>query len=451
MANILNLPRWEVLETRTTDGGDHTVRAEYTDPPMQCTKCGVVNPKVYVHQYKDQLFHDVPHHGRKTALIVRRRRYACRDCEQVFTQELPDMHLKHRATQRLVKFVAENAMRYTFARVARESGFDERSVRRIFEDHIRELEGRVRFETPFWLGIDEVHLLKGARFVMANLREWTVIDMLDGIQKARVTQRLLDLPDRRRVELVALDMTRAYLDACTVALPQAVVIVDKFHVVKKASEALEAVRKDVRKGLNSRQRTQLMHDRHKLFRRREDILASDQLVMQEWFGKYPKLGEAYRAKEAFYDLYDTSPDSKEAKERLDAWRATLPQSVRAPFRNLLTSLTNWEPQILTYFDHKATNAPTEALSGAIKRMKSEGRGYSFDALRAKILFGKRPKTGPTSIRSPRVSGGMMGYAIPHTPIYGVSYDDIGSVDHTPEGVIQPPPTDCSFTHSMLDS
>jgi len=39
-----------------------------------------------------------------------------------------------------------------------------------------------------------------------------------------------------------------------------------------------------------------------------------------------------------------------------------------------------------YFDHPVTNAYTESLSNLIHVMNRRGRGYSFEALRAKILF-----------------------------------------------------------------
>lgn len=37
-------------------------------------------------------------------------------------------------------------------------------------------------------------------------------------------------------------------------------------------------------------------------------------------------------------------------------------------------------------DHKATNALTEALNGVAKNMQRAGRGYSFEAIRAKMLY-----------------------------------------------------------------
>ena len=440
MANILNLPRWEILDVQRSEAGQ-VVKCEYDDPPTVCPTCGVANPKVTVHQYHEQLYNDVPHHGQTTALLVRRRRYKCLECSgakpTLFVQDLPHMHPDHRATKRLVAWVAKESLRHTFAHVARQSGFDERTVRRVFEAHVEDLERTVRFVTPEWLGIDEVHLLKSARAVFGNLKEFTVIEMLPSVTKAAVHRALLEMPERQRVQLVTIDMARRYLDAVNAALPQAVVIVDKFHVVRMASVAMEDVRKDVRRDLNSRQRRKLMYDRFKLLRRARDLDARDRMLIQTWFTTYPPLGEAYRLKEAFYDLYDTAADPQEARERLDEWRALVAESsVRAPFRKLLTALRNWEPQILTYFEHRATNAAVEAMNGGIKRMQSEGRGYSFRALRAKTLYAKPHKTRKTSIRTQGfVPEGMMGYTPApsvKTETFGVPFDALGEDEEQPE-------------------
>lgn len=44
------------------------------------------------------------------------------------------------------------------------------------------------------------------------------------------------------------------------------------------------------------------------------------------------------------------------------------------------------PDILAFFTHPVTNAYTESLNGLIRVMDRMGRGYSFEALRAEILF-----------------------------------------------------------------
>lgn len=42
-----------------------------------------------------------------------------------------------------------------------------------------------------------------------------------------------------------------------------------------------------------------------------------------------------------------------------------------------------------YFDKRLTNAYTESINSIIRQVERMGRGYSFDALRAKILFNEK--------------------------------------------------------------
>lgn len=44
------------------------------------------------------------------------------------------------------------------------------------------------------------------------------------------------------------------------------------------------------------------------------------------------------------------------------------------------------PKIFSYFDHPITNAYTESLNSLIRVINRNGRGYSFEALRAKVLY-----------------------------------------------------------------
>jgi hypothetical protein len=56
------------------------------------------------------------------------------------------------------------------------------------------------------------------------------------------------------------------------------------------------------------------------------------------------------------------------------------------FKQLIKAMTNWEKEIFSYFNMPISNAYTESLNNLIKVTNKIGRGYSFEALRAKILF-----------------------------------------------------------------
>ena len=67
----------------------------------------------------------------------------------------------------------------------------------------------------------------------------------------------MSMTERHQVEIVSMDMWKPYRRAVQAVLPQARTVVDKFHVVRMANEALEKVRKGLRKKLTSNQRRTL--------------------------------------------------------------------------------------------------------------------------------------------------------------------------------------------------
>jgi transposase len=75
--------------------------------------------------------------------------------------------------------------------------------------------------------------------------------------------------------------------------------------------------------------------------------------------------------------------------------------VRDAFQPIIVVLDNWRPEIMAYFDHPITNAYSELLNNLIRVVNRLGRGYSFEALRAKILFAE----GGSSMELGRNSSG----------------------------------------------
>lgn len=90
-------------------------------------------------------------------------------------------------------------------------------------------------------------------------------------------------------------------------------------------------------------------------------------------------------KERFFDLWDT--DNKAlALERYKEWKKDIPSELEYAFEPLIKAMNNWEREIFGYFDHNVTNAYTESINNLIRVTNRLGRGYSFGALRAKILY-----------------------------------------------------------------
>jgi len=107
-----------------------------------------------------------------------------------------------------------------------------------------------------------------------------------------VTRTFLGLANSGNVGGVRTDMYRNYLDAARQAFPNAMPVVDKFHVVKMGNEAMEQVRKTIKKGLPDKDRRLLKNDRKLMLMRERDLTTIQKHQVGEWFDKFPQLEAA---------------------------------------------------------------------------------------------------------------------------------------------------------------
>jgi transposase len=380
-ANILNLPAYTVTKVAENEH-DYHIDVEVTKAPTRCLNCH--SDTLVGFGRREQLVRDLPSHGKRVGLYVDTRRYRCRACAKTFYEPLPNIDDRRAMTARLVQWVGKQAIKRTFASIADEVGIDEKSVRSIFRDYANELEKTIRFETPKWMGIDEIHLVK-PRGVIANIQNNTIVELLPNRNKETILHYLSGLTGHKQVQYVAMDMWAPYKDAVETVMPQATIVIDKFHVVRMANDAFEKVRKSYRKSLTPKQRRGLMHDRYVMLKREHDLNDKEILLLSGWLRNYPDLGMAYRLKEDFFEIYDAKT-KEDALARFAAWDKAVTHQVRDAFSDLIRAWRNWQPYILSYFDHPVTNAYTKNLNGLLRIMDRLGRGYSFEALRAKILF-----------------------------------------------------------------
>ena len=63
--------------------------AEYINSkPSYCPKCGSI-PNFYKHGKKKQLFFDLSMHAKRVSIYVKRQRYKCRECNEMFLKTFP--------------------------------------------------------------------------------------------------------------------------------------------------------------------------------------------------------------------------------------------------------------------------------------------------------------------------------------------------------------------------
>lgn len=394
MTDFLHLHGWRTKAAHESKD-DYHVEAEITTEKRRlCSNCfDFVDLEKF--GTRKQVILDSPVRGKRVGIHFKRQRYRCPNCQKISLHELPGCSDSRRATNRLVLLIIRKSLTETFSAVARDVGMVEGSVRSIFGDWVVEQNRIYQPITPEILGIDEINIIQ-PRCVLSNIGQNTIVDLLPKRNKINVAARL-DKMETSKIKIVAIDMWRPYRDAVEVVIPKAIIVIDKFHVVRLANNCLESVRKQIRAGLSEHYRLQLKDDRFLLLKRRSKLNDFDKLKLETWTNQFPLLGEAYEAKERFFDFYNCS-NRKEAETYLRGWKNSLSTEAEKAFQPLLTALHNWREQILNYFDTpRVTNAYTESLNNLIRLVNRNGRGYSFDVIRAKILYSDGVRVAPKPI------------------------------------------------------
>lgn len=393
MSNILNLPGLDVIEIRE-DAHDYLIRVARRRALDACPYCA--GGPLVANGTKTQGLRDTPIHGKRVLIEWARQRFLCRACSRTSYDQHEAFDPDRRMTKRLVEYIGRTALRLTFTEVAGGVGVDEKTIRLVWSEWSEREIGKLEFATPRWLGIDEAHLIGKARGVFANVEARTALDITADRSQKTVATWLTKLPAKETVEIVTMDMWRPYYDAVRALLPNAVVVIDKWHVQKMANEALEGVRKALRAELPAARRRRLMHDRFVLLTRRRDLRMDQQLILEAWTAEFPRLKAAYDLKESFFDMWSI-PNEADVRALYDCWERSIPDDLRPAFSDLTRAVRNWSDPIFAYFrvPEGPTNAYVEALNGLIKVLNRMGRGYSLEVLRAKVLLAHGAgKTGP---------------------------------------------------------
>ncbi len=363
-----------------------------------CPSCGQM---MYRHGKRVTVAADTPMQMKPVKLEITRPRFRCGVCSAVSTPELAFLDEKRRATRRLVGAIRERCLSTTFHAMSEQTGLAVNTIKNIANDLIKDLEESVVYETPIIMGIDEVMLGGGYRCVITNLATNSIFDMLEMRTQKHLKPYFEKLPNKEQVEWVCTDMWRPYKNSFSSFLPNARLVVDKFHVVKMASEALEAERKRIQAKLERDDRLKIKKSLRWLTLKRQLSLNELELSALETIRiNYPRLATAYDLKEKFYEIYDNN-DQSMAMSAFAEWEQVAQDAEIAEFTALAKTVQNHYADIFAYWESPAqiTNAYTESLNGLIKIANRNGRGYSFEILRAKALYAKEARKVASVVRT----------------------------------------------------
>ncbi|HFD2052103.1 TPA: ISL3 family transposase [Clostridium perfringens] len=390
--DILNLNEFEVLKVESNEF-DYLITVECKEQPSTCIKC--YGDNLVKHSINERLISDVQIHGKRTKIQLIHRRYKCKDCGYSFYQLLNSVESDGKITKRLSKQLQKEALTKPFLVVAEDYGVSKTTVRREFDKFVKEHNANKIIKAPRVIGIDEAHLNKTMRGVITDVENNKLIEILPNMYKSTIKTFIGSMEGYENIEVATMDMASGYRYAMKELVPDCLCVIDKFHVVQYAQMALDRVRIDYKNSLKKSDKKLFHKDKWLLQSNKEDLSEIDILKRDEILESHQPLMDSYWFKEMVRDMYKFT-DKKQAYEWFYALERAVPKDLK-PFKELMKTYNKVKPEIMNYFDARYTNAYTESVNNLIKRVEKQGNGYSFEVLRAKVLYGtqqpKKPKFG----------------------------------------------------------
>lgn len=257
-----------------------------------------------------------------------------------------------------------------------------------------------------YLSIDETAFTNGELYTIvtnkkAKGKKGALVAMIKGTKAETVIRILLKIPigKRNKVKEVTLDMAGNMGLIVKKSFTKATRVIDRFHVQKLATEAIQEIRikhrweaidnendaiEDARKkgalyvtkvlDNGDTLRQLLARSRYLLFKNPSKWTQSQSKRAEILFQHYPDLKKAYELSQNLSWIFENTKDKTIGLSRLAKWYEKVRQSGFKSFNSIARTMSIHYQNILNYFDNRSTNASAESFNAKIKAFRAQFRG-----------------------------------------------------------------------------
>jgi transposase len=332
-----------------------------------CPECGQWCP---VHDTVEKKWRHLDFWQHRTELIARVPRIDCQK-HGVLQTSVPWARPGSGFTLMMEAMVLLLCQQMSVSAAARHLGEGDTRLWRVIDHYVMEAHKKKDWSGVLRLMVDETSARRGHRYVTvildADSRD--LLLMVEGRSGEAIAEFARQMPAHgahpEQIQEVIMDMSPAYIGGASQAFPKARIVFDLFHVMKLAGEALDEVRKSLRK-----QGADMLGALWALRGNAWSRSQEQQLRREQLCKNYPKLGRAMALRDALQDVL-----AGEDISSLRWWLGWACRSRLDPFRKLARTIKEHLHGVLAYMETRLTNAAIEAVNGILQMAKRMARGF----------------------------------------------------------------------------
>jgi transposase len=327
-------------------------------------------------------FEFVPCWGLAVMLLYHMRRVQCKTCG-VVVEELPWASGKHQLTKAYMLFLAHWARKLSWQETAVSFRTSWDKVCHAVEYVVEWGLANRTLGTIHAIGVDEIAYAKGHKYLTLVYQIEAGCTRLLWIGKERTAESFETFFDRigkplaDGIAFVCSDMWKPYLKVIRERAPNAVNILDRFHIVAKMNDAVNDVRAaEARRLVQDGYQPVLKKSRWCLLKRKENLTATQRVRLREVLRYNLQTVRAYLLKEDFQQFWDYNSPTWAAKF-LDEWCRAVMRSRIEPMKKVAKTLRNHRELILNYFRarKKFSSGVVEGLNNKAKLTMRKAYGF----------------------------------------------------------------------------
>jgi len=320
-------------------------------------------------------------------LKIHKHRMYCKSCKKTFTEPVKGIWPRRRSTQRFRYFIGQACGKMTdLSTVSRFYNVSHGFAYSVYYEQVGvKLKERITaMKWPEVIGIDE-HFFRRHRgateFVtmITDLKGRKTFEMAHGKDHQSLISQLESIPGRENVKVVVIDMSSTYKSFVKKFFPNAVMVADKFHVLRLFTPHLMKTGKEIHG------HRQELKTRRKLLWSRAKLDYFVRIEIDQYLRNHEKLDELYRWKEKLFEFYRTKGMLR-ATYVFNKMLQQMALSKLEEVQRLRRTFMRWKSEILLYFENGYTNGFTERMNGTGKLVQRRAFGYkSFRNYRLRTL------------------------------------------------------------------
>lgn len=379
------------LQDTIVTGFEFTPEALVVDvaPTWRVGRCGECRRKAPTYDHRTRSWRHLDLGGIKCELRYELRRVECPRCG-IKTEAVPWAEAGSRFTMPFemhTTYLAKGTDKTTVTKIMRVAWV---TVGKIIQRVVARQRGDVdRLDGLSIIGVDELSYRRHHEYVtvVVDHERGVVVWAATGKSAATLNQFFLALGAERcaKLEAVTIDMSTAYIKAVSEATPEAKIIFDRFHIQRKAHEALDEVRRAEVNEAKPDEKKALKKTRWPLQKNPWNLDDSEKRKLAELQRTNKRIYRAYLLKEALAWVLDCRSMAI-ARLKLDEWIAWAARSQLPPFVKLAGTVRMHREGILEYVRHRLNNGRVEGLNGKIRTITRRAYGFHSSASLISMIF-----------------------------------------------------------------